>query len=237
MNFSTSRWNLRKSPTDLLPPDTVVVDLRVGDEQLLEGMSSTARYNVRMSERRGVRAQVASAEELSTWYGMYAATTRRHGLERRPRSYFRRLFRVLRPGAEMKGSQGATRLRLLLARVDGTVAAGMILALTGRRALYLYGASLLRHSRLAPSHRLQWRAMQVARREGCTSYDLFGIPPNASGSHPSHGLLRFKTGFGGNVLRRRGCWDYPFDRGLYEQLRGVELARERFHRKSLGIDL
>jgi lipid II:glycine glycyltransferase (peptidoglycan interpeptide bridge formation enzyme) len=45
-----------------------------------------------------------------------------------------------------------------------------------------------------------------------------------------HGLLRFKTGFGGKIVRRRGCWDFPYDRRRYEQLRGVELRRERFHR-------
>ena len=72
--------------------------------------------------------------------------------------------------------------------------------------------------------------MQLAREEGCTSYDLFGIPPSSNPSHPMHVLLRFKTGFGGTVLRRRDCWDFPYDRHLYEQLRGVELSRERFHR-------
>jgi lipid II:glycine glycyltransferase (peptidoglycan interpeptide bridge formation enzyme) len=45
-----------------------------------------------------------------------------------------------------------------------------------------------------------------------------------------HGLLRFKTGFGGTVLRRRGCWDFAYDLRLYQQLRGMELSRESFHR-------
>jgi len=225
MNFGTSEWNLRKSPTDLLPPDTVVVDLKAGDKQLLAQMSSTTRYNVRMSQRRGVTVQSVQPEQLPTWYRLYAATIRRHGLEGHPRSYFRRLFRLFSHGPE-----GAPRLRLLFARVGGSVAAGMILALSGRRAVYLFGASASRHTRLAPSHRLQWQAMQLARRQGCTSYDLFGIPPSSNPSHPSHGLLRFKTGFGGTILRRRGCWDFPYDRWVYEQLRGLELGRDRFHR-------
>jgi lipid II:glycine glycyltransferase (peptidoglycan interpeptide bridge formation enzyme) len=229
MNFGTSEWNLRKAPTDLLPPDTVIVDLKAGDEQLLAGMSSTARYNVRMSERRGVKAQEASSAELPTWYRMYAATARRHGLESHPRSYFQRLFRTPRGD-----SPWSARIRLLIARVGGAAAAGMVLALSGERAVYLFGASLRRHSRLAPSHRLQWRAMKLAKREGCTSYDLFGIPPSTQAAHPAHGLLRFKTGFGGKILRRRGCWDFPYDRGVYEQLRGAELGRERFHRSVNG---
>jgi lipid II:glycine glycyltransferase (peptidoglycan interpeptide bridge formation enzyme) len=225
MNFGTSKWNLRKAPTDLLPPDTVVVDLSVGEQRLLSEMSSTARYNVRMSKRRGVTAEVVGPEHLQTWQRMYTDTARRHGLEGRHRSYFRRLF-----AAAPRSPGEQTRLRLLFARVGGSVAAGMILALCGRRAVYLFGASTRRHSSLAPSHRLQWRAMQLARQHGCTSYDLFGIPPSNNPAHPLHGLLRFKTGFGGEILRRRGCWDFPFDLPVYEQLRGVELVREPFHR-------
>ena len=226
MNFGTAEWNLRKAPTDLLPPDTVVLDLSVGEQRLLSGMSPTARYNVRMSERRGVTAEEVGLEQLPTWQRMYAATAQRHGLEAHQRSYFRRLFEA---AARKPGERAG--LRLLFARVGGCVAAGMILALCGRRAVYLFGASTRRHRRLAPSHRLQWRAMQVARRHGCTSYDLFGIPPSNNPAHPLYGLLRFKTGFGGRIVRRAGCWDYPVARAPYRLYRVAEGVRDRyFHR-------
>ncbi|MBN1834334.1 MAG: peptidoglycan bridge formation glycyltransferase FemA/FemB family protein [Spirochaetales bacterium] len=226
MNFGTADWNLRKAPTDLMPPDTVLVDLRGEDAHLLARMTSTTRYNVRMSARRGVSVRSASPAELPVWYRLYEATTRRQGIERHPLAYFRTLLGVAdTPGA------GTADIRLLLARVRDSVAAGMLLALQGRQATYLFGASSLRNRAVAPSHRLQWRAMKLAREQGCTSYDLFGIPPSRNPSHPMHGLFRFKTGFGGRILRRRGCWDYPFDPKLYEQARGLELAGEGFHRR------
>jgi lipid II:glycine glycyltransferase (peptidoglycan interpeptide bridge formation enzyme) len=225
MNFGSSEKKLRKALMDLLPPDTVVIDLDADDQRLLARMSSTTRYNVRMSARRGVSVEAAPPEDLRTWYRMYASTTRRHGIQRHPLSYFRTLLRVAQ-----EGEQRTTDLRLLLARAGNTVAAGMILALHGRRAVYLFGASSPRSNRLAPSHRLQWRAMALARDSGCTSYDLFGIPPSSKPGHPMHGLFRFKTGFGGRIVRRRGCWDYPFQIDVYDQLRGQELARQGFHR-------
>ncbi|MBN1838349.1 MAG: peptidoglycan bridge formation glycyltransferase FemA/FemB family protein [Spirochaetales bacterium] len=225
MNFGTSDWNLRKAPTDLLPPDTVIVELDGDEDRLLARMTATARYNVRMSARRGVSVRSASAAELPVWYRLYAATTRRQGIERHPLAYFRTLLDLARAP-----EGGTTDIRLLLARVGDSVAAGMLLALQGRRAMYLFGASSVRNRAVAPSHRLQWRAMKLARERGCTSYDLFGIPPSRNPSHPMHGLFRFKTGFGGRVLHRRGCWDYPFDPDRYAQVRGLELAGEGFHR-------
>ena len=225
MNFGTQGWRLHKAPTDLLPPDTVLVDIEAEDEVLLSRMSSTARYNVRMSGRRGVTAEVVSPAELGTWYRMYTATTGRHRIPCHPLSYFRTLW-------EVTGERGEShvRLLLLLARAGERPAAGMILALVGRRAVFLFGASVPGQGRLAPSHRLQWRAMQVARARGCADYDLFGIPPSGNPGHPMHGLFMFKTGFGGSIVRRRGCWDYWFDEPRYTRLRGMELGRDSFHR-------
>jgi lipid II:glycine glycyltransferase (peptidoglycan interpeptide bridge formation enzyme) len=176
-----------------------------------------------------VSVERASPGELSTWYGMYAATTRRHGIECHDESYFRALWETAGHGRGCR-----TRLVLLLARVGARPVAGMILALRGARAVYLFGASAAGHSRLAPSHGLQWEAMMLARAEGCTSYDLFGIPPSGNPAHPMHGLYRFKTGFGGIIVRRRGCWDYSFDDPTYTRIRGLELGRESFHRPRSG---
>jgi lipid II:glycine glycyltransferase (peptidoglycan interpeptide bridge formation enzyme) len=78
------------------------------------------------------------------------------------------------------------------------------------------------------TYALQWHAMQLARAEGCRVYDLFGIPPTGAAAHPMHGLYRFKTGFGGFVLHRRGCWDYPL-REEYSSCRGSEMSAPGFH--------
>lgn len=73
---------------------------------------------------------------------------------------------------------------------------------------------------------LQWEAMLKAKRLGCSSYDLLGIPPNGKSSHFMNGLYTFKTGFGGTVVRFCGCWDFPFDMQKYTTLvNSEELGR------------
>lgn len=57
-----------------------------------------------------------------------------------------------------------------------------------------------------------------ARKSGCVQYDLLGIPPNGKPSHPMNGLYTFKTGFGGEVTRLCGCWDYPYQMEKYNAL-------------------
>jgi lipid II:glycine glycyltransferase (peptidoglycan interpeptide bridge formation enzyme) len=98
----------------------------------------------------------------------------------------------------------------------------------GRRAWYLYGASTDLHRNLMPNHLLQWEAIRWAMANGCTQYDLWGIPEadletlEAEFAHRRDGLwgvYRFKRGFGGDLVRTMGAWDRPYKSGPYRAYR------------------
>jgi lipid II:glycine glycyltransferase (peptidoglycan interpeptide bridge formation enzyme) len=61
------------------------------------------------------------------------------------------------------------------------------------------------------SYALPWAAIRLVRATGAAEYDLFGCAPGPDPEHPLHGLWRFKTGFGGTIVHRQGCRDYPLD--------------------------
>ncbi|MBN1360209.1 MAG: peptidoglycan bridge formation glycyltransferase FemA/FemB family protein [Sedimentisphaerales bacterium] len=226
MNAGTGDWNLRKAPTDVLPCDTVLIDLARDEREILASMKPKTRYNVRLAERKGVEVYDAPPDELSVWYDLHEQTARRHRIVKRELEYFRELLKLNEAMATT-----AVDLHLLLARHAGEPVAGIIVALHGGCATYLYGASRRSKRDVMATYRLQWRAMRLARRHGCTRYDLFGIPPTERAAHPMHGLYRFKTGFGGTKLHRRGCWDYVYLADPYNTFRAIELAAEGYHDK------
>ena len=78
-----------------------------------------------------------------------------------------------------------------------------------QRAWYVYGASRAVHREKMPNHLLQWEAMRWAREQGCTVYDMWGAPDVLDESDPLWGVYRFKRGFGGELVRHIGAWDYP----------------------------
>ena len=104
-----------------------------------------------------------------------------------------------------------------------------MVSVCGGMARYLYGASTLRHRSLMGNYALQWAAMRLARERGCRSYDLYGIAPSADGDHPWAGLYRFKTGFGGAVVHRCGCWDYAVRPISYRLFRRAEVLRRDYY--------
>ncbi len=81
-----------------------------------------------------------------------------------------------------------------------------------------------------PAYALQWEAIKQAAEAGCTSYDFFGIPPADNPEHPMHGLYRFKTGFGGEILHRPGCWDFPYKKSAYKAFKSLEKARNYYYK-------
>lgn len=226
MNAGTGDWNLRKAPTDVLPCDTVLIDLTRDEREILAGMKPKTRYNVHLAERKGVEVYDAPPEELDLWYRLHEQTARRHRIVQRELEYFQELLRL-----NDAAGQAAPDLHLLLARHEDEPVAGIIVALHGAGATYLYGASRRSKRNVMATYRLQWRAMRLARRHGCTRYDLFGIPPDEHTHHPMHGLYRFKTGFGGTTLHRRGCWDHVYRADPYNAFRAKELAAEGYHDK------
>ena len=225
MNFNTDHWNLVKAPTNSQPVDTVVLNPRRGESALLSDMKTKTRYNIRLSFRKGVEVENAPLDKLHLWYEMYARTMERKGVKAGPYSYFATLFEAV----ETLPPPLRPRLRLLLAKKGGEYLAGIVLAITGRYALYLYGASAPRKRNLMPTYRLQWEAIQEAKRSGCSAYDLHGVPANKSSSNPMYGLLQFKTGFGGELIHRRGCWDYPLDHEIYRQAAAKEAAESGYY--------
>ncbi|MFW6297396.1 MAG: lipid II:glycine glycyltransferase FemX [Desulfosalsimonas sp.] len=223
MNFDTEHWNLRKAPTDLLPPDTVLLDVESDRDQILAQMKSKTRYNIRLSAKKGVRVREAGIEELPVWYDLYCQTANRHKMSLNSLEYFKAVFRV-----KNRDVDSPARVHLLLAEAGGRTLAGIIMAISGTRATYLYGASSSEQKHLMASHAVQWEAISKAHKAGCCEYDLFGVSPGPDPSHPMYGLYRFKTGFGGRMLHRHGCWDYPIDEEAYEVYRVSEITEKGF---------
>jgi lipid II:glycine glycyltransferase (peptidoglycan interpeptide bridge formation enzyme) len=227
-NFPESmneQTRLRKAAVDIQPASTVVLDIRPPEQDIIAAMKHKTRYNVRLSLRKSIQVTESGAEDLSLWYDLYQRTAERDRIAIHSREYYHAQFRL---ASEYEGR--APEYRLLLARSEGEVLAGIIVATWGKKAWYLFGASGARKRNLMPTYALQWRAIQMARERRCESYDLFGIPPSSDPDHPMHGLFQFKTGFGGTIINRYGCWDVVLNRSKYALYRKAERARRYYYK-------
>jgi lipid II:glycine glycyltransferase (peptidoglycan interpeptide bridge formation enzyme) len=214
----------RPSAQTIQPPSTILIDL-AGDDAMLAAMKPKWRYNVRLAERKGVTVRVMQRSDLPAFHQLMRATGARDGFAVHSDAYFDAAFDLLTPD----------HAAFLVAECAGEALAAIVVALAGKTAVYLWGASSERERSRMPNHALQWAGMRWARDRGAACYDLWGIPDDlgqlamtlAGGAGdgvasealpiqlealPGHGLwgvYRFKQGFGGRVVRMVDAWDKP----------------------------
>ncbi len=181
------------------------------DDALLSAMSAKCRYNVRLSERRGVHVRTVhpiSGADADVLYALYAETGARDGFLIREQAYYADAWRAMDATA-------------FIAEREGEALGGIVAFAFAKRAWYFYGMSRSTGREHMPNHLLQWRAMRWARERGCEVYDWWGAPETLSEQDPMWGVWRFKESFGAAFAEGAGAWDFAPNRALYRAYTGL----------------
>lgn len=201
------------------PPRTILVSLDGTEEEWLARMNQKTRYNIRLSQKKDLT--VEESDDISVFHHLMQTTGSRDAFGVHSESYYRKCLDCFKENK---------RGRIILVSYQGKPLSALMLFIEGRRGYYLYGASSNEERNRMPNHLAQWTAMKICKAAGCTEYDLWGIPDEdedtleAQFQERHDGLwqvYRFKRGFGGQVLRTMGSYDYVYSSLLY---RGIKFA-------------
>jgi len=195
------RRGWRASPEQVQFRNTILIDLRQGEEAILAGMGQGKRRKVRYGPKHGVTVRAGSAADFEMMYALYAETGARNGFLTRPYAYYLEEWGMMLE---------AGHAHLLIAEVEGRPVAHVVLFHFGGKCLYFIGASTSDNElrKLMPADLLQWEAMRWAAAQGYAIYDLWGAPTRFDDSDPLWGVYGFKRDFGGELVRYIGAWDY-----------------------------
>ena len=187
--------------------NTVHLDLNRDEDAMMMAMKSKTRYNIRLAKRRGVTVRSGGMEDIDLLYRMYAHTAVRDDFTIRGKAYYQAVWKTF---------FNAGLAEPLVAEVEGQPVGGAVIFRFGGRAWYMHGMSLDAHREKMFTYRLQWEAMLRAQAAGCHTYDMWGAPDTFDKSDPMWGVYRFKDGFGGQVVRTLGAWDFPLRPLVYK---------------------
>jgi lipid II:glycine glycyltransferase (peptidoglycan interpeptide bridge formation enzyme) len=201
------------SPQGVQPRRTLIVDLSGSEEEVLSRMHQKTRYNIRLASRKGVEVQ--SWADAAAFGKMVQETAARDSFGAHVPAYYELAY-------DLFSQHDACQI--LVARYEGQPLGALMVFSRGYRSWYLYGASNTQHRNFMPNYLLQWEAMRWARAQGCTHYDLWGVPDEnhevleaefTERTGDLWGVYRFKRGFGGRLMRSAGAWDRVYNRSLY----------------------
>jgi lipid II:glycine glycyltransferase (peptidoglycan interpeptide bridge formation enzyme) len=216
-----------RSPVPIQPLRTLLLDLDAEPEDLLMGLKSKTRYNIRLAERKGVVVREGTESDLPAFYQLMQVTAKRDGFGIHTPGYYEAAHRIF-----------VTRdqARLLLAEHEGQLLGGIVVFALGDTAIYMYGASSNEKRNLMPNYSLQWEGLLWAHSKGCRHYDLWGVPDEEQAvleagfkerSDGLWGVYRFKRMFGGSLVRWAGAWDLVYAPQRYRLYATVAKWRER----------
>ena len=192
--------------------NTLCIDLRRSQDELLAAMSGNTRRKVRVAAKKDVTVRAATVDDLPLLYQLYQVTGQRDGFLIRPIEYYQRAWRAF---------METGLAHALIAEYQGEAIAQVILFHFGSKCWYFYGASANEERGRMPNYALQWEAMKWAKAQGYTTYDMWGAPDSFDESDSLWGVYQFKRGFRGVLTRHIGAWDFassPLLYYTYEQL-------------------
>ncbi|MDD3190966.1 MAG: peptidoglycan bridge formation glycyltransferase FemA/FemB family protein [Candidatus Pacebacteria bacterium] len=209
-SFIFSEMGLMSVGGIVQPKDTLILDIRKNEDELLCEMKQKTRYNVRLAEKKGVKilAQDFSEKNFEDFWGLTMETAKRDGITTHDREYYHEMLRMLGSGSE------GLEAKLYSARYEGKTIAANIVLRFGDCAIYLHGASSDKSRNLMAPYLLQWNQIKDMKNAGCKSYDFWGI--TIDDENPKwRGITRFKKGFGGKEVSYVGVYDLPVNKILY----------------------
>ena len=192
--FANFAFGFEPATQNYQPENTLEIDLRKSDEEILADIKRKGRYNINLARKKNVKViaipgDKVTGKDIEDFWKLNNETTSRDGFASHGKEYYKNFCQKLSEHTVLFFAQAT----------DGTRIATAISTFCGGKAIYYFGASTSdpEYRNLMAPYLLQWEMMQYGKIKGCESYDFLGIAPENNPKHPYAGISEFKWKFGG----------------------------------------
>lgn len=195
------------------PRDTLYIDLRLSEAEILANMKPKGRYNIKVATRHGVTVDINNSDSaIEAFLQMYVSTLNRKRASALDTEYMRILIdnTIERDCGE-----------LYIAQYNSQILAAAFVVYHGDMATYLWAASSDQHKNLMAPYLLNFEIIRHAKTRGHLWYDFYGISPLGDGDNKLDNVTRFKRQFGGVEKRFIPSLDFVYDEPSYRRFRAL----------------
>ncbi len=198
----------KKSPKPLFTKYNFILDLSKTEEELLKNMHPKTRYNIRVAQKHGVKAEERTDDgAFKIYLSLYFETTKRQGYHGHNQNYHTKVWETLKKFG---------MARLLIASYKGKSLTAWMLFNFKDTLYYPYGGSSKDHPEVMANNLIAWEAIKLGKKLNSKKFDMWGaLGPDANPKDPWYGFHRFKAGYGGRLVEYIGTYDLVFDWPIY----------------------
>lgn len=203
------RKGMRKSSKQIQPQRTVIIDLDLPEEHLLGRMHQKTRYNINLSEKKGL--QLEESDNVEVFWKLLKQTSKKDQFSTHPKEYYEKMLSFF-------SRDGQLQAKLFLVKYGDQYIGGAIVMIYHNFSYYLHGAMDREYKSLMAPYFMHWEIIKWLKKLTTNDsrlttikyYDLWGID-----SHKWPGVTRFKLGWGGDQKEYPGSFDIPISRFWY----------------------
>lgn len=202
----------RRSAHQVLPAETILLDISKAESDLLAGMAKKTRQYIRKSAAEGITIkQVRSREELEKCLHIYRKTAERAKFNLHQNQYYFDVYNLLDDHSPV-----------FAAYLEGEPIAFLWLAISADVAYELYGGVNEDGQQLRVNYALKWHAIRKMKEWGLSSYDFGGLI--------SGGVSVFKQGWAAEETILAGTFDKPLSPFYSVWSKGLPAAKAIVHK-------
>lgn len=201
---------LKKSFHPLFTKYTFILDLTKSEEELLSKMHQKTRYNVRLSEKKGVKVEIDNSEKAFKEYlRLTEETTKRQKFYAHNKTYHKLMWETLGNRENKSFDPNKLQAILLKAIYKNKTLVTYILFTFKNTLYYPYGASSDEYREVMASPATMWGAIKYGKSLGLKKFDMWGAAnvPDPKPDNEYFGFHRFKQGFGAELTEFVGSYD------------------------------
>lgn len=202
--------SLRSSFHPLFTKYTFIIDLTKSEDELLGNMKQKTRYNVRLSEKKGVKFEIDNTDEAFAQYlRLTKVTTQRQKFYAHSQDYHKKMWETLHADSKDTFDPNKLQAHLLTATFNKKILATWILFTFKDTLYYPYGASSDENREVMASTGIAWAAIKYGKKLGLKKFDMWGAAnvPDPKPDDPYYGFHHFKEGFGAILTEFVGSYD------------------------------
>lgn len=203
------RRGFRRSKKEVQPHRTVVINLDLPEEHLLGQMHQKTRYNINLSEKKGLRLE--ESNDIEAFWNLLKQTAKKDQFSTHPKEYYKKMLEFFSSGKELT-------IKLFLVKISDSKAVGGALimiyhpfnSIQDDSAYYLHGAMDRNYKSLMVPYFMHWNIIKWLKAKSYRLYDMWGID-----AQKWPGVTRFKLGLGGEEKEYPGSFDLPVSKFWY----------------------
>lgn len=209
----------RNSSSKILSPETILLDLKKTESDLLASMAKKTRQYIRKSAAEGITIrQVRTKEELKDCLHLYHQTAQRAKFNLHADEYYVDVFNLMKDHSPV-----------FAAYLENTPIAFLWMAISADTAYELYGGMNEDGQRLRANYALKWHVIRKVKEWGLKEYDFGGLVVG--------GVSVFKQGWSEDATEFAGTFDRPlsplygFWYTLFPKLKALSQAVRRLTKR------